>query len=588
MRTGSVSREDIAESVLYVDDGKMGISRIHKAHTLLMKAQTLIKEPEAQSIVRRVVELLASAQTDLLGGLIPTGAHIPAFQIQDEELKRQVSQEELELMESALQYVTMTAPKERIGEQLQKQARRNKGKAAKVGGGGGDGKSGSGAAGASSALALPTNDTEENADRRRASSVAPSESPARQGRVRAATAVSQSGNTCSADAPPASSAEEDGKDRKRSRSVSTGRRARRRGRVRASGQLEASFISKVQALRDTQVTGATEKILSKVDSWDEFDVWELDRVSDGRSLSVLFMYLLDRRGLFQRLSISRALVGNFIRKLEDGYLDNPYHNRVHGADVLHASHFFLESKLLGSLADKHPLMRLSVYMAAAAHDYKHPGTNNAFAKNTSAELALVYNDESILENMHVSEMFRLLRNSACNFLSSVSTLDYKTVRRLVISMVLHTDMAKHGRQVVQLRNRSKVYEKAKFGWLREGMGAEDWFDEAEMLLCAAVHCGDLGNPCRPTETSVKWSMRVLEEFWRQGDMEKDQLLPVGPGHDRLKANIPVGQTYFIRMLVSPLYKEWCRIVPEAAICEKYLQKNLDYWVAESKQKGKTK
>ena len=61
MRTGSVSREDIAESVLYVDDGKMGISRIHKAHTLLMKAQTLIKEPEAQLIVRRVVELRLGA-----------------------------------------------------------------------------------------------------------------------------------------------------------------------------------------------------------------------------------------------------------------------------------------------------------------------------------------------------------------------------------------------------------------------------------------------------------------------------------------------------------------------------------------------
>ena len=44
--------------------------------------------------------------------------------------------------------------------------------------------------------------------------------------------------------------------------------------------------------------------------------------------------------------------------------------------------------------------------AAAVHDYEHNGTTNAFHVNTGSELALLYNDQAVLENHHVSSTFK--------------------------------------------------------------------------------------------------------------------------------------------------------------------------------------
>ena len=48
-------------------------------------------------------------------------------------------------------------------------------------------------------------------------------------------------------------------------------------------------------------------------------------------------------------------------------------------------------------------------MSALAHDVGHPGFTNDFLKNTSAELALRYSDDSVLERMHAATMFGVLQ-----------------------------------------------------------------------------------------------------------------------------------------------------------------------------------
>ena len=83
-------------------------------------------------------------------------------------------------------------------------------------------------------------------------------------------------------------------------------------------------------------------------------------------------------------------------------------------------------------------------IAAAIHDYSHPGRNNAYLINSKDELAITYNDKSILENYHVAEAFRILEEEpGCNFLTNLDTDQYKAIRNLMISMVLATDMTIH-------------------------------------------------------------------------------------------------------------------------------------------------
>ena len=52
------------------------------------------------------------------------------------------------------------------------------------------------------------------------------------------------------------------------------------------------------------------------------------------------------------------------------------------------------------------LYKFAAVLAAAVHDYAHPGLSNPFLIATRAETAVLYNDQSVLEMYHVSGAWR--------------------------------------------------------------------------------------------------------------------------------------------------------------------------------------
>ena len=74
-------------------------------------------------------------------------------------------------------------------------------------------------------------------------------------------------------------------------------------------------------------------------------------------------------------------------------------------------------------------------MASAVHDVDHPGVNNQFLVNSSSEMALMYNDESVLENHHLAVAFQLLQSENCDILDSFSRAERQSYRKMVIEMV---------------------------------------------------------------------------------------------------------------------------------------------------------
>ena len=68
------------------------------------------------------------------------------------------------------------------------------------------------------------------------------------------------------------------------------------------------------------------------------------------------------------------------------------------------------------------------------------------------------------------------------------------------------------------------------------------------VLKTLVHCADLSNPTKPLYLYRQWTDRVMEEFFRQGDLEREQGLEVSPMCDRHSASIEqsqVNKTYKI-------------------------------------------
>ena len=51
------------------------------------------------------------------------------------------------------------------------------------------------------------------------------------------------------------------------------------------------------------------------------------------------------------------------------------------------------------------------------------------------ELALMYNDESVLENHHLAVAFKLLQNKDCDIFVNLNKKQKQTLRKMVIDMV---------------------------------------------------------------------------------------------------------------------------------------------------------
>ena len=61
-----------------------------------------------------------------------------------------------------------------------------------------------------------------------------------------------------------------------------------------------------------------------------------------------------------------------------------------------------------------------------------------------ADLALMYNDDAVLENHHLAVTFKLLQNPACDIFTSLSHKQRVSVRKMMIDMVsLDTLLASH-------------------------------------------------------------------------------------------------------------------------------------------------
>lgn len=259
------------------------------------------------------------------------------------------------------------------------------------------------------------------------------------------------------------------------------------------------------------------------------------------------------------LEINADAFASFVRQVGDGYMANPYHNALHAADVLQYSHIFL-LRGLKVRASLEPLHIAAFLIAGLVHDYKHPGLTNGFLEKTQHEIAVRYNDVSILESYHVSEAFALIKDMA--LLSHLKPEEFRTFRTLMIQCVLGTDMVKHQQHLVEAQNK---------------LSHADLSQEKNVVLPIFTHAADISNLTRPFEVSKQWSTRVLQEFFEQGDKERDLGLPVSFLCDRYTVTIEKSQIGFISGIVLPYFSAIFTSFPEFEDIVANLTTNRAIW-----------
>ena len=135
--------------------------------------------------------------------------------------------------------------------------------------------------------------------------------------------------------------------------------------------------------------------------------------------------------------------------VEDGYLDNPYHNKIHAADVVSNVAYYLNNT---QFFQKHisAFDKFTAILSAAVHDLGHDGVNNTYHITTMSDLAITYNDISVLENFHIASTFKILKRTDCNWYQSLTKPIQKYFRLAMIDIVLATDMKYHNKKLASL------------------------------------------------------------------------------------------------------------------------------------------
>uniref|UniRef100_A0AAY4BUX6 Phosphodiesterase n=1 Tax=Denticeps clupeoides TaxID=299321 RepID=A0AAY4BUX6_9TELE len=311
--------------------------------------------------------------------------------------------------------------------------------------------------------------------------------------------------------------------------------------------------------------------LEDLNKWG-LNIFHVAEYSNNRPLSCILYSIFQERDLLKTFRIPVDTFVTYIMTLEDHYHANvAYHNSLHAADVTQSTHVLLSTPALDAVFTD--LEILAALFAAAIHDVDHPGVSNQFLINTNSELALMYNDESVLENHHLAVGFKLLHEENCDIFQNLSKRQRQSLRKLVIDMVLATDMSKHMSLLADLKTMVETKKVTSSGVLML-----DHYTDRIQVLRNMVHCADLSNPTKPLAVYRQWTERIMEEFFRQGDKERERGMEISPMCDKHTASVEKSQVGFIDYIVHPLWETWGDLVhPDAQEILDTLEDNRDWY-----------
>lgn len=332
-----------------------------------------------------------------------------------------------------------------------------------------------------------------------------------------------------------------------------------------------------------------DSLIENMSNWN-FQIFELVQKMgerSGRILSQVMYTLFQDTGLLELYNIPILQFMNYFHALENGYRDIPYHNRIHATDVLHAVWYLttrpipglqqvhsdqgkenetesdgrikpgrntyissrsccIPDETYGCLSSNIPALELmALYVAAAMHDYDHPGRTNAFLVATNAPQAVLYNDRSVLENHHAASAWNLyLSRPEYNFLLNLDHVEFKRFRFLVIEAILATDLKKHFDFLAEFNAKANDVNSNGIEWNNEN---------DRLLVCqVCIKLADINGPAKVRDLHLKWTEGIVNEFYEQGDEEANLGLPISPFMDRSCPQLAKLQESFITHIVGPL------------------------------------
>jgi len=284
--------------------------------------------------------------------------------------------------------------------------------------------------------------------------------------------------------------------------------------------------------------------------------------SSTEELTRLVPLIMEDTGCTARCSVPSAALKSWVSAARSLYRDNPFHSWFHGFSVFQMCYF----QVFISTSQLHQSLRnvdiFGLLVAALCHDLDHPGFTNSYLVDEESELALRYNDVSVLENHHASVACGLLRGDDTRIGSGMNLECQKTLRRIVIKCILDTDMSHHHDlcQRILLSNNNECELDQQFA------------------LSATIHTSDLSAQVLPWRVASQWEERISREFASQAAAERRAgrtpapFMQFKPGDLRQRGKL---QRDFIDFVLIPLWGPYVDLITELSECYENLLKNRE-------------
>ena len=286
---------------------------------------------------------------------------------------------------------------------------------------------------------------------------------------------------------------------------------------------------------------------------------------NGIGLFKIVFHIFNSFKILERFNISNELFFTFLYKVRESYNEPPYHNWIHAIDVL--QYVTYQVHLTNSFNILTPFELFAVCVAAISHDVNHGGLNNAYQKITESPLGQLYHDRSVMETHHCSILISIISKPDSNIFHSLNHEEKKTIWKWIIHLILATDMALHFKLIDQA---NRVLEQNLL----------DLKEETHRLMSMELimKVSDISNVSRPFKSADMWVDVLQEEFYRQGDKERELGISyTQPLNNREGQNKAKGQVGFYKAVCLPLYQTISRIFPELVVNLNSVKSNLSRW-----------
>ena len=276
-------------------------------------------------------------------------------------------------------------------------------------------------------------------------------------------------------------------------------------------------------------------------------------------------FFFNKFKLLETFKITNERFFRFIFVISSTYNPVPYHNWTHACDVAQYVTYEIVTAGLDKIFTSFELFGLLT--AAICHDANHEGLNNVYNVKAETPFGILFKDQSVMEMHHITVAIPIITRDDINLFQALDSDETKKMWNLFIKLILATDMANHFALVKKCQALND-----------EGKWTFDEQENRTLALQLVIKVADISNVSRPFELANKWCDILNNEFFRQGDLEKESGIGLtSPLNDRENSDKPKSQIGFYNFICLPLYQVVALIFPPLQVNVDSLKSNLEVW-----------